>query len=153
LNRCWIFVKTHFLTKKFLTFGVIGVVNTAIDTLVYLLFYNEIFPGIAFASKGFAFIIASVFSYFANAVFTFKPATKNAVQFAVVMAVFLARMLLTMALAAGIDFAVINWFGVDYDLYPIAETITPLFSSAVMIPLAYFALDVVYRKFGRSGTR
>ncbi len=153
MNRIWLFVKTHFLTKKFLSFGIIGVVNTVIDALVYLLFYNEILPDVAFIAKGAAFIVASVFSYFANAVFTFKPASTNAAQFGVVMAVFLVRMLVTMALAEGIDYGVIHWFGIDYDLYPIAPAITAVLSSAIMIPVAYFALDAVYKRFDANPIR
>lgn len=153
MNKAWLFVKTHFLTKKFLSFAIIGVVNTAIHTLIYLLFYNEILPGVAFVATGVAFIFASIFSYFANAFFTFKPASKNATQFGVVMAVFLIRMFVTMALAEAIDYGVIHWFGVDYDLYPIAPAITAILSSAIMIPVAYFALAAVYTKFGTKAVR
>lgn len=149
MTRIVAFVKTHFLTKKFLTFGIIGVVNTAIDWLIYLLFYNEIVPGIAFVSKGAAFIVASVFSYFANALFTFKPTSRNARQFTVVMFVFLVRLFFTIALAQAIDYALISGFGIDYVLHPAAKSITPILSSAVMIPVAYFALDAVFRKYDR----
>jgi len=153
LNRIWTFVKTHFLTRKFLTFGVIGVVNTAIDSLVYLLFFDLLFPGIVFVARGAGFIVASIFSYFANALFTFKPASRNATQFGVVMAVFLIRMLITMGLAEAVNFIVETKLGVDYDLVPAAKLITPILSSAIMIPIAYFALDVVYRRFGEKQVR
>lgn len=149
MSKVWLFVKTHFLTKKFLSFGIIGIINTGIDALVYLLFFDVLFPGVAFIAKGAAFIVASVFSYFANTLFTFKPESKNATQFTVVMAVFLVRMFVTMALAAGINYAVIVWFHVDYAAVPIAKLITPILSSAIMIPIAYFPLDAVYRKFGK----
>ncbi len=148
MSKFWVFVKTNFLTKKFLTFGIIGVVNTAIDAAVYLLADNIIGLDNAFLSKSIAFIIASVFSYFANAVFTFKPASKNAKQFTVVMLVFLIRMLLSAALAEGINYMLVGWLAVDYAVHPAMETIVPILSSAVMIPIAYFALDVVYKKYG-----
>lgn len=58
-----------FLTKSFLIFCVIGVFNT----LIHLFFYNVlnivIHPTL---SNTFAFIAASVFSYFANSRFTYK---------------------------------------------------------------------------------
>ncbi|MFH0992774.1 MAG: GtrA family protein [bacterium] len=144
----WIFVKNNFLTRKFLTFGIIGVINTAIDAAVYMLADNVIGLDSAFLSKSLAFIIASVFSYFANAIFTFKPASKNAKQFSVVMLVFLVRMLISAALAEGVNYALVQWLAVDYAVYPAMETIVPILSSAVMIPIAYFALDVVYKKYG-----
>jgi putative flippase GtrA len=148
LNKVWLFVKTRFLTRKFLTFGIIGVINTLIDALVYGLFFNEITAG-AFLSKSASFIVASVFSYFANAFFTFKPESRNAKQFFAVMLVFLVRLVLSGVLAAGIDYVVTAGFGVDYAAAPAAVYIAPFFSSALMIPVAYFALDAVFRKCGR----
>jgi putative flippase GtrA len=149
LNDLIAFFKKHFLTRKFLVFCVIGVVNTVIDTLVYLLFYDKITPGIVYASRGAAFIVASVFSYFANAFFTFKPESRNGTQFAVVMLVFLIRMLLTIGLAEIIDYVVVDLIGIDYQIYPIAKSVTPILSSAIMIPIAYFVLDAVFRRYGR----
>ncbi|MFA5006342.1 MAG: GtrA family protein [Candidatus Izemoplasmatales bacterium] len=148
MNRIWRFVKTHFLTRKFLTFGIIGVVNTAIDSLVYLLFFDLLVPDVVFVARGVGFIVASIFSYFANALFTFKPESRNASQFGVVMTVFLIRMLVTMGLAEAINYVVETGIGIDYGTVPIAKLITPVMSSAIMIPIAYFALDAAYRRFG-----
>ncbi len=152
LSKLWAFIKNNFLTRKFLTFGIIGVVNTAIDAAVYMLADNVVGLNSAFLSKSIAFILASVFSYFANAIFTFKPASKNAKQFGVVMLVFVVRWLLSAILAEGVNYMLVDWLAVDYDVYPAMETIVPLLSSAVMIPIAYFALDVVYKKYGAKPT-
>ncbi|MGE4571435.1 MAG: GtrA family protein, partial [Candidatus Izemoplasmatales bacterium] len=78
MNKIWTFIKKHFLTRKFITFGIIGVVNTLIHMLVYGLIYNLLSDQtnylsamIAFIANAIAFVSASTFSYFANAYFTF----------------------------------------------------------------------------------
>jgi len=149
LNKLWIFIKTNFLTKKFLTFGIIGVLNTLIHLLVYTVFYNdriESFFTSAFFSNAIAFIVASVFSYFANAYFTFKPKNKSSIQFSIVILVFLIRLVISSLLAELFDFIVINWFNIDYVVYPAAKLIAPFLASALLIPIAYFALDIVFKK-------
>lgn len=149
MNKIWLFVKKNLLTKKFLTFGIIGIFNTFIHLLVYSLIYDENtarFIGGAFFSNAIAFIVASIFSYFANAYFTFKPKNKNTMQFSIVILVFLSRLIVSSLLAELFDFIVINWIGIDYAVYPIAKSIAPFFASALLIPIAYFALDIVFKK-------
>lgn len=151
MNNIWNFIKKHFLTKKFLTFGIIGVINTGIHLLIYYLFYNIIFPfeseiTLAFWSNTVAFIGASIFSYFANAIFTFKPKRKSTVQFSIVILVFLARWFISSSLASLFDSICINLLNFDYDKYHILSLIPPLFASALLIPIAYFALDWVFKK-------
>ena len=149
MTKIWEFIKNNFLTKKFLTFGIIGLLNTLIHLLIYNLIYNEDsiqFIGGAFFSNAIAFIIASVFSYFANAYFTFKPKNKSTMQFSIVILVFLSRLIVSSLLAELFDFIVINWIGIDYAVYPIAKSIAPFFASALLIPIAYFALDIVFKK-------
>ncbi len=151
MAKIWKFIKTHFLTKKFLTFGIIGVVNTGIHLVVYYLAYNIILPTeneilLAFWSNTIAFVSASVFSYFANAIFTFKPKRKTTVQFSIVMLVFLLRWFISSSLTSLFDSIAINWLQFDYDAYSILSLVAPLFASALLIPIAYFALDWVFRK-------
>ncbi len=145
MNKIWNFIKLHFLTRKFITFGVIGVINTMIHMVVYGVFYNRFEAG-AFLSNMTAFIVASVFSYFANAYLTFKPKHKTTMQFSAVILVFLTRLLVSSVLAYGFDFMVINWFNVNYDVYPIATYIAPFLASALLIPIAYLALNVVFKR-------
>ncbi len=149
MTKFWNFIKDNFLTKKFLTFGIIGVLNTLIHLLVYTSIYNENtdkFISGAFFSNAIAFVVASVFSYFANAYFTFKPKNKSTMQFSIVILVFLSRLLISSSLAELFDYIVINWIGIDYSIYPIAKSIAPFFASALLIPIAYFALDMVFKK-------
>ncbi|QWB99987.1 GtrA family protein [Mycoplasmatota bacterium] len=153
MNKIWLFIKNNFLTKKFIIFGLIGVVNTLIHMLVYGLVYNLIYNHstlmssfIAFNANAVAFIVASVFSYFANAYLTFKPKHKSTMQFSAVFIVFLTRWIISSLLAAGFDFIVVEWINIDYLIYPIAKYIAPFFASALLIPLAYLALNIVFKK-------
>ena len=150
MTKIWNFIKINFLTKKFLTFGIIGVINTGIHLLVYSICYNLISvvddAALAFISNSVAFISASVFSYFANAVFTFKPKRKTTTQFTIVMAVYLTRLLISSLLTSGFNFICIEWLSLDYIAYPIFKLIPPFFASALLIPIAYFALDWVFKK-------
>jgi len=142
-------MRLNFFTKKFLTFGIIGVLNTFIHLLVYTSIYDENstkFLAGAFFSNAIAFIVASVFSYFANAYFTFKPKNKSTMQFSAVILVFLTRLIISSLLAELFDYIVINWIGIDYSVYPIAKSIAPFIASALLIPIAYFALDAVFKK-------
>ena len=66
--------KSNFLTKKFISFGIIGVVNTAVDAIVLYFYYLLLTSnGIhLYIGKTLAFIIATIGSYFLNSFFTFK---------------------------------------------------------------------------------
>ncbi len=148
----------HFLTRKFLTFGIIGVINTLIHMLIYWVFYNLVFLGpltsapSAFLANTIAFISASTFSYFANAVLTFKPENKSTRQFGAVMLVFLVRLLISNLLTTAFDHMIQNWFGVSYEIHSWTSIIAPFTASALLIPIAYFALDYVFRKTDRKKT-
>jgi putative flippase GtrA len=120
---------------------------------VYGLAYDLIFENsslmrsvVAFNANAIAFIAASTFSYFANAYFTFKPKHKTTIQFSAVILVFLTRWVVSSLLAAGFEFMVIEWIQIDYNVYPLAKYIAPFLASALLIPIAYLALNVVFKK-------
>ncbi len=144
ITKLWLFVKTKFLTKKFLLFGIIGVVNTGIHMAVYWVMFNPFAVG-PFFSNTVAFIVASIFSYFANALLTFKPKHKSSMQFTAVMAVFLIRLIVSGLLTTGFDFIIQNWIGIDYAVHNWTTIIAPFFASALLIPIAYFALEFVFK--------
>lgn len=153
MNKIWQFINKNFLTKKFITFGIIGVFNTLIHMIVYGLTRNILVNQtlllsamIAFISYAIAFIIASVFSYFANAYFTFKPKYKTTAQFSAVILVFLIRWVISSLMAAGFDAIVVHGYKIDYEVYPLAAYIAPFLASALLIPIAYFALNIVFKK-------
>ncbi len=138
------FLISKILTKKFLTFAIIGVVNTMIHMFVYWVCYNQFKLG-PFLSNTAAFILASTFSYFANAIYTFKPKNKTPMQFSAVMMVFLARLLTSNVLTWGFDYIIQNWLNVDYSLHSWTTIIAPFVASALLIPIAYFSLEYVFK--------
>jgi len=158
LKKLWLFVRKNFLTKKFLIFCLVGVINTAIHMSVYYAFYNKVLIPVlstgwsSFISNTIAFVSASIFSYFANAFFTFKPKNKTAMQFTAVMTVFLARLLISDLLTTGFDFIIQDWIGLSYDQNSLYSIIAPFLASALLIPIAYFALDYVFHKTDRKKT-
>lgn len=137
-------IKT-FITKKFLTFGVFGVVNTLIHMAVYYVFFN-LFTAGAFISNTVAFITASTFSYFANAIFTFKPTQRNATQFSLIMVVFFIRLMISNGLTVLFDNFVQNGLGIDYSWNRAYSLIAPFSASALLIPIAFFAMGYVFKK-------
>ena len=143
LNKLFDWVKNTFLTKKFITFGIIGVINTFIHMGVYFVFYQTVSAG-TFWSNTVAFLAASAFSYFANAIFTFKTGRRSAFQFSAVMVVFFVRLWMSNGLTAGFDVFFRRVVGLDYEAVPIASVLAPFFGSALLVPLAYFALDYVF---------
>lgn len=145
MRKLWQFIQSKFLTKQFLIFGIVGVVNTLIHMVVYWLMYNPLQLG-AFVSNTVAFVAASVFSYFANAFLTFKPTNRNKTQFAIVMGVFLARLLVSDGLTVAFDYIVQNWMHLDYELNKLYSLIPTFIASVLLIPIAYFALAFVFRK-------
>lgn len=159
-GKIWRFIRNNFLTWKFISFGLIGVVNTGIDLLVYgfcmknLHFENWVWgmdawrPGTFFAGS-IAFIVASVFSYFANAFLTFRPKRKTASQFSAVMGVFLLRLLITSGLTTFFDFLMYK-IVTGYDGTGWLYYVPRFFASALMIPIAFFALDFVFQKTGKN---
>jgi putative flippase GtrA len=164
MKKIWTFLKTKFLTKKFLSFGIIGVINTGIHMAVYWLCFNPLtFKTIsldlgilntnlgAFLSNIVAFVVASVFSYFANVIFTFKPTKKSGKQFSYVMGVFVLRMFASSLLTAAFDFIILRWILQTPDYAQSwMSVIAPFFASALMIPIAYFALEYVFKKTGEN---
>ncbi|MGD9909488.1 MAG: GtrA family protein [Candidatus Izemoplasmatales bacterium] len=145
MRKLWQFVVKNFLTKKFLTFGIIGVLNTVIDLAVYQLFFHVIHAGV-FWSNTVAFIVASVFSYFMNAIITFKPKNRNATQFSVIMAVYFVRLMTSNGLALLFNYMMVSLLHANYDLHPYLSAVAPFMASALLIPIAYFALDFVFKK-------
>jgi putative flippase GtrA len=159
MTGIWAFVKARLLTKKFLSFAIIGVVNTGIHLLIYGLCYFGLgFEHItmeigvlstdlgAFLSNAIAFIGASVFSYFANVFFTFKPQSTSTKQFSYVMGVFFFRLIVSSLMTWGFDAIMLEWIRADYLLHPWMAYIAPFFASAMLIPVAYFVLEYVFKK-------
>ncbi len=147
MTKFFNFIKKHFLTVKFLSFGIVGVANTIIDTTAYYLMYTLLNSG-PFWAKTVAFITASIFSYFANVIFTFKPKKTSTAQFSIVFIVFGIRWLISASLAWIFDEAFLSILNVDTYPNHYMVIIPSILASALLIPIAYFALDWVFKKTG-----
>lgn len=143
------FLISKFWTKSFLSFVLIGFINTFINTLCYK-YSKDLFDSLISSalsiniSTAIAFIIASIFSYFANAKYSFKVKKRTNKQFVIVMSVFLFRMFLTMG--ATYLFDVLYRLMVNTNLYSKTDFLPNLVASILMIPIFYFALAYVYKK-------
>ena len=137
-----------FFTKSFIAFAIIGVINTIINTICYSTsknIFDNILPGLSvLLSTAIAFIIASIFSYFANAKFSFNVKNKSNEQFIIVMLTFLVRLLLTMALTYVFDILFKNM--VNETLYAKYDFMPNLVASVLMIPIFYIVLEYVFKK-------
>ena len=76
-------LKEKFLNRRFLTFAVIGVINTLVSQALYMLFVST---GVGVGTSSvLGDVLSMVGSYFMNTYFTYhqKPAWKSAVTFPV----------------------------------------------------------------------
>lgn len=153
IKKLWKWGIKRFINKKFMIFACIGVINTLIHIGILWIMYKlfgalGVFQvestntaGILIANT-FAFILASVFSYFANNRFTFGNKTGNWKEFWATIIVFLARLGLTQLLT--LIFVLI--FKACNLGYIWSEYVGPLGSSIIMIPITYIVLDKILGK-------
>lgn len=153
IKRFWKWGVKTFLNKKFITFAVIGVINTLIHLGTLWVMY-KIFDAAnilqldsqetisVLLANTIAFTVASVFSYFANNKFTFGNDKSNWKEFWETILVFLARLgitqLLTWLFVAIFNAMHLGSIWIDY--------VGPFGASIIMIPLTYLVLDRVLGK-------
>ncbi|GAA1340707.1 GtrA family protein [Saccharothrix algeriensis] len=113
---------------RIVRFGLVGVLNTAVYYLLYLLLGAVVPYLVAHVA---AFALAMVGSYFLNCSFTFrtKPSLRTFLLFPLSNATNFA------VTTAGL-YALVAWLGVD-------EGIAPLLASAVAIPFTFIIAQVV----------
>lgn len=130
-----------FFTKAFIIFCIIGVLNT----LVHLGVYNAVIniPGftqevLVVTGNTLAFIIASIFSYWANATFTYRQKVGK-VSFFLSAITFVARLVLS-----DILIWIFNWIivkeGWDFML-PWA----PIPATMILIPLQFLVFNRIFK--------
>ncbi|MFA7126214.1 MAG: GtrA family protein [Bacilli bacterium] len=130
-----------FFSKAFIVFCIVGVLNT----LVHLGAYNAVLaiPGfpqgvLVVIGNTLAFILASLFSYWANATFTYRQKVGK-VSFALSVATFIARLVLS-----DILIWIFNWIivkeGWDF-LLPWA----PIPATMILIPLQFLVFNRIFK--------
>ena len=163
MNKLLKWVKDRFFTKSFIFFCIIGVLNTIINSLVMKgsLKIFDLLSGdtdISRVESGtmyyvsmavstlLAFIIASIFSYFANAKFTYNAKKRDNRTFLEASLAFIARFVLTYLFTLLIWYLIILIFKVDSDPSGWYRTLSNFIASVVMIPPFYLFLGLVFKK-------
>jgi len=162
INKIWKIVKEKFLTKEFIIFCIIGVINTAINFIVMkgtLYVFDKVSANdISTSDSGFiyylsmavstllAFVIASIFSYFANAKFTYKQEKRDKKTFVEAMIAFILRFALTYVFTLLIWWLMLLIFKMESDPNGWFRTIANLIASIAMIPPFYIVLGIVFKR-------
>ena len=150
IKKIWHWGIKKFWNKKFITFCIIGVLNTLIH-LGTLWGMYKIFESLnilqednletvkVLLGNAIAFIVASTFSYFANNYVTFKNKKSDTKTFVESMIIFLARFGLTELLT----FIFVSIFRAMKLGEIWIKYVGPFSASIIMIPIAYIFLAKV----------
>ena len=160
MRKFFRWIKEKFFTKSFLSFVIIGVINTIINTIVFW-FVSKC---IAWINGGeitqdhpfhlwsvgiatfIAYVTASLFSYFANAHFTYNQDKKDARTFVEAAISFALRYGLTWVLTWAFGL-LLSWMLQNTSLsQETITTIANLIASVIMIPPFYFLLGFVFKR-------
>lgn len=140
-------IKSIFFNKNFLTFCIIGAIAYLIHQSVYLIytkgfkFYDDKYHLI---STGIAFVIASVFTYIANAKFTYnrKVDSSSAIKSCIV---FIIKFIITEGLSLGIMALMNGLFNSDDLIYKLVDIMLPLILTCITLVLQFFAFNVIFK--------
>ncbi|MCR5741014.1 MAG: GtrA family protein [Gammaproteobacteria bacterium] len=160
MKKLFSWIKDNFFTKSFLSFVIIGIINTIINT-IFVWFVSKCFVWISgreitstdalyslstAISTLVAYVAASLFSYFANAHFTYNQDKKDAKTF--------LEAALSFALRYGLTWILTFLFGKLFTMWlsntPLDQeqitTVANLVASIIMIPPFYFMLGFVFKR-------
>jgi len=136
MKKLWDKFKTRFLTRQFLTFGVIGLCNTLISQLIYMAFvYGNTPVGIA-SILGDA--LSMVFSYVMNMRFTYhqKMNWKSAATFPL-------SYLPGIVISALMVIIVVDWANAP-------KIWAKLIALPIYVPINFLCMSFIVKKFGKS---
>ncbi len=162
MNKVFKTIKEKFLTKSFIIFCVIGVINTIINSLVMkgvLKVFDVTVSGdistkeagiMYYVSMGsatlIAFIAASIFSYFANARFTYNQKKTDGKTFFEASIAFIGRFVITYLFTLLIQLIITLIFNIESDPSGWVRTLSNLIASVLMIPPFYIMLGFVFKR-------
>ena len=129
-------IKTKFLTKQFLTFGIIGACNTLISQMIYMAFVSGNTP-VGMASV-LGDVLSMVFSYIMNMRFTYhqKMSWKSAVTFPL-------SYIPGIVISALMVIIVVDWANAP-------KIWAKLIALPIYVPLNFLCMNVIVKKFGKS---
>lgn len=125
-----------FFSEKFIKFCIIGILNTIIHLIVYNLLRIE-FGGTI--SNTIAFIIASIFSYFANSLFTYKTEIRKK-TFLLAMLIFTIKLLLS----DGLEY-LFSYLFTKFNVVSLIKY-NPIFITAIILPLQFLIFNRIFRE-------
>lgn len=139
MNGIFQIIKEKFLTKQFLSFGIIGAFNTVLTQVLYMGF-ESLGINVAFASA-FADIIGIIVSYFLNMIFTYKErlSLKTFVAFPL-------SYLPGLTISAFITWLVADIFGGP-------RKWAKLISLPIYIPINYLFMTFIVKKFSQDNQK
>lgn len=148
-------IKSIFFNKNFLCFCIIGAIAYLIHQSIYLIytkgfkFYDDKYHLI---STGIAFIIASIFTYIANAKFTYKHEvdSTSAIKSCIV---FIVKFVITEGLTLVIMAIMNNFFNTEGIFYKLVDILLPLILTCITLILQFFAFNVIFKKNDNSITK
>jgi|GEM_PF-707346 len=125
------------ISEKFIRFCIIGIINTIIHLIIYNALRIEYGGTIA---TTIAFIVASIFSYFANSLYTYKTEIKKKTFF-LAMLVFVLKLLLNDGLEFGLSFL----FEKVLNLLQLIKFI-PIFITALILPFQFLVFNKIFKE-------
>ena len=160
MSKFFRWIKEKFFTKAFLSFVIIGVINTLINTVVFwfaskcMTWINggEISQDDPFhlwsvgIATFIAYVTASLFSYFANAHFTYNQDKKDARTFIEAVISFALRYGVTWVLTWALTYLFVWMFKNTSMSQETIDTIANFAASVIMIPPFYFLLGFVFKR-------
>lgn len=158
IKRIWKWGIKKFFNWTFIRFVIIGVLNTLIHTgMLYVMYFIYDKAGVlpqetepfmrTLTANAIAFIVASVFSYFAHNWFTFRNKTTSGKSFIETMIALLIRLLMTEGLTA-LFVWILKCCGLDTKVW--TDYVGPWTALILMIPVGYLLLDVVLGKWHKN---
>lgn len=132
----WNFIKEKFLNKQFLSFGIIGLINTVLST--FILYPVFVKAGIPVGSSSLlADILTMVVSYFLNITITYhqKPSIKTAVSFPL-------SYIPGICISAIVTLMVVNVFHGP-------EVWAKAIAIPIYVPVNYLCMGFIVKKFGK----
>lgn len=130
-------IKEKFLNKQFLTFGIIGGINTILSQVLYIVFVK--FNIVVSLSSLLGDVLTMIISYFANMKYTYheKPSWKSAITFPLsYVPGFIINMLLVVLVA---------------DVFHAPKEYAKLVSLPITIPLNYICMSLIVKKTSKKG--
>ncbi|MEA4875897.1 hypothetical protein SDC9_141832 [bioreactor metagenome] len=132
-------IKEKFLNKQFLTFGIIGGINTILSQVLYVVFVK--LNVVVSLSSLLGDVLTMAISYFANMRFTYheKPSWKSAITFPLsYVPGFIINMLIVVLVA---------------DVFHAPKEYAKLVSLPITIPLNYICMSLLVKKTSKKKDR